>query len=128
MTEVGILTGITILVVWLVIRLWRSLRGPGRTRARAVTRVIGVCIVIMALGAYSAWRLSKSRSFQLFGGMVDHVETLQPAVALTFDDGPVPGYTEEVLAILHEEGVRATFFVVGQSAGQNMDQAQQIVA
>ena len=90
--------------------------------------MIGVCIVVMALGAYSAWRLSKSRSFQLFGGMVDHVETLQPTVALTFDDGPVPGYTEEVLAILHETGVRATFLVVGQSAEQNTDQAQQIVA
>lgn len=33
-------------------------------------------------------------------------------VYLTFDDGP-SRYTEEILAILEEEGVKATFFVIG---------------
>ncbi len=37
----------------------------------------------------------------------------QPMVALTFDDGPVPGVTDEILDVLEEYGVRATFFVVG---------------
>ncbi len=35
------------------------------------------------------------------------------AVALTFDDGPEPPYTERILDILGEFGVKATFFVVG---------------
>ena len=35
------------------------------------------------------------------------------AVALTFDDGPSPEYTPQVLALLKEYGARATFFVVG---------------
>ncbi len=34
-------------------------------------------------------------------------------MALTFDDGPHAGYTERILKILQEAGVRATFFVVG---------------
>ena len=34
-------------------------------------------------------------------------------VTLTFDNGPTPGVTEDVLAALAEHGVRATFFVVG---------------
>lgn len=34
-------------------------------------------------------------------------------VALTFDDGPSPGQTEKVLAILKHENVRATFFMLG---------------
>ena len=34
-------------------------------------------------------------------------------VYLTFDDGP-SGYTEEILDILEEKGVKATFFVVGK--------------
>ncbi|MDE0430150.1 MAG: polysaccharide deacetylase family protein [Caldilineaceae bacterium] len=38
-----------------------------------------------------------------------------PCVALTFDDGPSI-YTERLLDILKEHDVRATFFVVGQSA------------
>ena len=34
-------------------------------------------------------------------------------IALTFDDGPNPYYTPQVLAILQQFGVKATFFDVG---------------
>ena len=34
-------------------------------------------------------------------------------VALSFDDGPHPEHTERILAVLREEGVKATFFLVG---------------
>ena len=37
-------------------------------------------------------------------------------IALTFDDGPHPRYTPQILSILEEYGVRATFFVIGQNA------------
>ncbi len=37
-------------------------------------------------------------------------------IALTFDDGPHRKYTEEILDILDEFGVKATFFVVGSNA------------
>lgn len=37
----------------------------------------------------------------------------QPTVYLTFDDGPSK-YTEQVLDILKKEGIKATFFVVGE--------------
>jgi len=33
--------------------------------------------------------------------------------ALTFDDGPKEGYTEELLVVLREKGVKATFFLLG---------------
>lgn len=36
-----------------------------------------------------------------------------PMVALTFDDGPIPGVTDKILDILERYHVRATFFVVG---------------
>lgn len=39
-------------------------------------------------------------------------ETEPRRIALTLDDGPSP-YVREVLAVLAEEGVRATFFVLG---------------
>lgn len=35
-------------------------------------------------------------------------------VALTFDDGPFNPYTEQVLDVLDEAGMKATFFVVGE--------------
>jgi peptidoglycan-N-acetylglucosamine deacetylase len=38
----------------------------------------------------------------------------KPCVALTFDDGPHPAFTHEILQILGQEGAKATFFVVGK--------------
>ncbi|MBV9231936.1 MAG: polysaccharide deacetylase family protein [Chloroflexi bacterium] len=37
-----------------------------------------------------------------------------PEIALTFDDGPNPPYTDQILAILQHYGVHATFFCVGR--------------
>lgn len=37
-------------------------------------------------------------------------------LVLTFDDGPLPGCTERILAILEEAGVKATFLMVGAPA------------
>ena len=37
-------------------------------------------------------------------------------VALTFDDGPHPVYTGEILDILAEYDAKATFFVIGKNA------------
>ena len=42
--------------------------------------------------------------------------TNKKRVALTFDDGPHPRYTAEILDILKEFGVSATFFSVGENA------------
>lgn len=38
------------------------------------------------------------------------------AVALTFDDGPHPYYTEKILEILNSYSVKGTFFLVGKQA------------
>ena len=38
------------------------------------------------------------------------------ALALTFDDGPDPRYTPQILDILQKEGVKATFFIIGNNA------------
>lgn len=46
-------------------------------------------------------------------------DTAVKKIALTYDDGPDPVYTEELLAVLEAENVRATFFLLGQEiAGQ----------
>lgn len=37
-----------------------------------------------------------------------------PAVYLTFDDGPNPDWTPALLDALHEQGVRATFFLIDE--------------
>ncbi|MBP1930018.1 polysaccharide deacetylase family protein [Ammoniphilus resinae] len=47
------------------------------------------------------------------------IDTDEKIVAITFDDGPDPKYTPIILEILHEQGVRATFFVLGNQAEGN---------
>lgn len=49
-------------------------------------------------------------------------------VALTFDDGPSPIYTPEILAILKKYHIKATFFVVGANAKKYPDMIKAIYA
>lgn len=59
---------------------------------------------------------------------VRRVETRQRLAALTFDDGPYPGLTEEYLTALAAKGVRATFFLVGSRAQRHPELVRRIVA
>lgn len=52
----------------------------------------------------------------------------RPIVALTFDDGPHPELTPKLLDILRQNGVRATFFVIGRNVDAHPDIARRIVA
>ncbi len=49
-------------------------------------------------------------------------------VALTFDDGPWPQSTARILNILRQEGVHATFFMLGNQAKRYPDLAKRVVA
>ncbi|RZU71911.1 polysaccharide deacetylase [Micromonospora kangleipakensis] len=60
-----------------------------------------------------------------FGSLVS---TGSARVALTFDDGPDPRYTPQVLALLQEYGVKATFCVVGENAASHPELIREVVA
>jgi peptidoglycan/xylan/chitin deacetylase (PgdA/CDA1 family) len=45
--------------------------------------------------------------------LISQGSSAKPEIALTFDDGPNPTYTPQVLSILQQYGVNATFFVIG---------------
>lgn len=48
-------------------------------------------------------------------------------VALTFDDGPDPSTTREVLDVLDKRGAKATFFVIGAKAAKHPEIVRAIV-
>jgi len=48
-------------------------------------------------------------------------------IVLTFDDGPDPRYTADVLDVLKKYQAKATFFVVGMNASANPDLLRRIV-
>ena len=64
---------------------------------------------------------------ELFGPTV-HRTPDRSTVALTFDDGPNPALTPQLLALLERHGVRATFFVVGRWARACPELVREIAA
>ena len=70
--------------------------------------------------------MMNARTFQLFGGITDHIETEQKVVALTFDDGPTK-QVEDILALLEKYNVKATFFLIGNEIEKNREEAERIV-
>ncbi len=47
-------------------------------------------------------------------------------IALTFDDGPDPVYTPQILKIFDQYNVKGTFFVIGMNATQNQQLLKQV--
>jgi peptidoglycan/xylan/chitin deacetylase (PgdA/CDA1 family) len=64
-------------------------------------------------------------------GTVNFPQTLPLSdheIVLTFDDGPLPPYTNEVLDTLAEQCVKATFFMVGEMATDSPDVVRRVAA
>jgi len=85
------------------------------------------CAGALALAAGAgAWSVMAPSS-QIFGPTIR--KTQDPgAVALTFDDGPNPAVTPALLEVLEQNGVRATFFVLGKHVRAFPELALEIVA
>jgi peptidoglycan/xylan/chitin deacetylase (PgdA/CDA1 family) len=80
-------------------------------RAARVT----VIIAVVAALSFGMYEMAESPGSQLFGKTVVSGPRNERVVALTYDDGPNPPYTDAILDVLRDEHVRATFFVVGQA-------------
>src|SRR3990167_6424485 len=57
-----------------------------------------------------------STSLWAGGNTYSSIRTDKKVISLTFDDGPTPPYTNQILDILKKHGVKATFFVTGDNA------------
>ena len=62
------------------------------------------------------------------GRVVFAVQTQQKVFALSFDDGPQPRYTRQVLDILKRNHIRATFFLIGKMVKAYPKIAREVVA
>ena len=82
-----------------------------------------------ALGTARVLRVATAGGLEVGRKSYPRTLELRPReVVLTFDDGPLPGTTDQVLAALARECVRATFFLVGRMAHDAPALARRILA
>jgi peptidoglycan/xylan/chitin deacetylase (PgdA/CDA1 family) len=87
---------------------------PGNREALGTSRVLSV----------------SPREYSRIGGMqysqFPQLPLNDHEVVLTFDDGPLPPYTDSVLKTLAADCVKATFFIIGRQANQFPDMVRRI--
>lgn len=106
---------------------------------RALLGTIAALLVLFAVGIWGKWEAERGNdrflrhSLRETAGQSEQKSAGENAaentaeyteikrIALTFDDGPHPTYTEKLLDGLKERGVKATFFVTGEHAELNPD-------
>ncbi len=87
--------------------------------------VVGIVFLAIFLLLYGTYKLMNSRTYQLFGGLTNQVETSQKVVALTFDDGPTKNVVQ-LLPLLDKYNAKATFFVIGNELEKNLEEGKKI--
>ncbi len=83
-------------------------------------KIVFLCVFIYSLAPTLLIRLGRV-------GAVARAASGCGRVALTFDDGPDPNYTPQILDILKRYQVKACFFVVGAKVRQYPDLTRQIL-
>ena len=90
---------------------------------RALLVALALAVLVAAI-----WYTVENPVSQLFGPTVTRVPLHQKYIALTFDDGPNPPYTNQILNYLHRQHVHATFFVVGKAVQRHPEVVREEVA
>ena len=86
-----------------------------------------ILLVLAGSAAVGLREVVNSSTFQLFGDYVARVDTEEKVVAVTFDDGPNPVHTRQVLAVLDQQEVKATFFMMGRNVERYPDVAREVL-
>ncbi len=81
------------------------------------------CLIFAVILSFSAVPISAQKVAKVYGGS----NSGEMKIALTFDDGPHPKYTERILDILARYDIKATFFVVGENVEYYSETAKRTV-
>ena len=89
-----------------------------------IVSICVICLCGLSLYVY-AWSIP---ALQWFAPAILRGPGDGNRIALTFDDGPCSGYTEQILDILRRHGVKATFFVCGQNVERSPEILRRVQA
>jgi len=94
-----------------------------------VIEAVGRAIYVFDIGVLStlvAYHGINPRSM-FYGKVCSNGNRNHLRIALTFDDGPNEPYTSQVLSILEQYKIKATFFIIGQNARRYPEICRRIV-
>lgn len=100
---------------------WKAVR---KQVWRDVLIIAAVAIALVGIG----WIIIHARTWSVTGPLPTRIHTQQKVIALTFDDGPAQPETDKILATLHDEQVRATFYLIGLEMVRHPAAADAIIA
>ena len=99
----------------------------------SVTKLKGIISLILTLSLISgsiflfspinSYAMTQAEDVEIYR----KVENDYKKIALTFDDGPHPRYTPQILEILDQYNVKATFFIIGVNASYYPDTLERII-
>ncbi|MGZ9583448.1 polysaccharide deacetylase family protein [Paenibacillus marinisediminis] len=87
-----------------------------------------LCFMLICTPAYSAPAKKDRLYYEKRGDIIWEVKTKQKLIALTFDDGPDPRQTTEILKLLNQYGAKSTFFVIGKRVARYPELVRTILA
>jgi peptidoglycan-N-acetylglucosamine deacetylase len=90
---------------------------------RWAIRLAPVPVLIITLMAYGYFIPASP----VFGKVYYKVRSAEKVVALTFDDGPNEPYTSQILDILRDYDIKATFFLIGSNVELYPETAKRIL-
>ncbi len=89
--------------------------------------MVAIGVALATLGAWFWWACTVPSS-RFFSPVLVRGPAEGQRLALTFDDGPASPYTEQILQILANYKIPATFFLCGKNVERLPDLARRIVA
>jgi peptidoglycan-N-acetylglucosamine deacetylase len=87
-----------------------------------------VLVAGLDLMGFFVWYACSVPHSQVLGPTLVRGPAVGQRIAITFDDGPQSPYTEQILDILRDRKVRATFFVCGKNAERHPEILRRIAA
>lgn len=98
-----------------------SMRSISKPFIRTLYADLALLIIVLSFTSLSDTSADNCQVYTI-GNTEEH------KIALTFDDGPHREKTPKILEVLKNNGVNATFFIVGENANSNNDIIEQIIA
>ena len=85
-----------------------------------------LCLIVLGIGGFLFWASTDIDSGIYIDTLCKGAEDRR-CVSLTFDDGPDEVMTPKVLDVLKENGIKATFFIIGSKAEKHPELISRIV-